>query len=200
MRISIESELPINFQDPHDIVKPMTAKIFARDDDDEEVQVGQICGEIVFMGLLEEYGHRVIDIFDVHAMTDIYSNLFDGEGEWLPELNLNDSIERIVLIHGIFLAPSLAASHCDLFLRIFAYFEYTTLFGLWKTAGAISHQDLIRLGFAKLASTKMYMRHNALRSCPPSRDQPLLFVEPTKADEDWVKSRVANHHFTLDGD
>lgn len=200
MRISIESDLPIDFYDPNDMVKPMVIKIFVRDDSDEEIQVGQICGVTIFMHILEEYEQRVIDVFDANAMSDIYLDLFDENGDWLPELSITDSTERIVILHGIFLAPSLATCHCDLFLRLFANFEFTTLFGLWKIGGAVSHQDLIRLGFAKLASTKMYLRHNALRSCELDPAEPWLFVKATKADEDWVKTQVANHAFTLDGD
>lgn len=192
MRITVETSIPIDYDNPESFIEPVLLKVYALGDNDHEWLVGQLYADMIFVGLAENYGHRLIDVFDCDEWVMVYSAFFNTNEEWRPELTFEDPIDRVLVFYQVFLAPCTAAFHREIFHRIFQYLDFLTLIGLWNVKDVISTSDLISLGFAKLSKNDMVVKHNALES-PFSNEKPASdfpYFNARESDEAWVKEKV----------
>ncbi len=194
MRITLEATIPIDHDDPESFIEPVLLKVYASDDNGDEWLVGQLYADMIFVGLAENHGHRLIDVFDCDEWVMVYSAFFNDREEWRPELTFEDPIDRVLIFYRVFLAPCTTAFHREIFQRVFQYLDFLTLIGIWNVQDAISTSDLISLGFAKLSKNDMVVKHNALKS-PFDDEKPhpdFPYFDANESDEAWVNDKVSS--------
>lgn len=199
MRITETTSIITNRFDPIEMVQPIVIKIYACDDNGGEYQVGQLVGDAIHILQANESGHRMIDVLDSHGWEIIYNQLFTTKGVLRNELNFEFPIERFLLIYGIVLSPCLASVHCEVLEAIFESHPFQTLIGLSEVGDLISNDDLVALGFAKLARSEVLLRDNSLRS-PFRQASSLEFfpaLNPTLEDEEYVLQKASEYDVDL---
>ena len=122
--------------------------------------------------------------------------LFDEQGEFQSELNLEDYADTLIFIWKAVVHPRLCPYLQGVIATIGAMFSEATVVAMWHSTTNLTDPELASLGFRRIAGSGLIYRHSALRSDfvdanPIGMDVPLPF-EAEEADAEWVLAEWKN--------
>jgi len=196
--ISCQFETPIGRSDYSDYVRALQLDISGCDADGNRILLGKIAADQVLVGDAQVDGMSLFDVCDEDSqgLHDAYVALFDENGEFQSELNLDDHADTLIFIWRAVVHPRLLPYLQGVLATIGSLFSEATVVAMWHSTTGLSDAELATLGFRRIAGVGLIYRHSALRSDftdtnPTGMDVPLEF-EAEELDAEWVLARWKN--------
>ena len=119
--------------------------------------------------------------------------LFDDNGEFQSELNLDDHADTLIFIWRAVIHSRLLPYLQGVIATIGSLFSEATVVAMWQSTTGLSDAELASLGFRRIAGSGLIYRHTALRSDftnehPTGLDVPVEF-EAEESDAEWVLAK-----------
>jgi len=193
--VSCQFETPIGRSDYSDYVRALQLDISGCDADGNRILLGRIAADQVLVGDAQIEGLTLFDVCDQDSqgLHDAYVALFDENGEFQSELNLENHVDTLIFIWTAVVHPRLLPYLQGVIATIGSLFSEASVVAMWHTTTGLTDAELASLGFRRIAGSVLIYRHSALRSDftdehPKGLDVPLEF-EPAESDAEWVLAR-----------
>jgi hypothetical protein len=127
---------------------------------------------------------------DSQGLHEAYVALFDPDGEFQSELNLDDFADTLIFIWKAVLHPRLHPYVPGVIATIGSLFSEATVVAMWHDTTGLADIELASLGFRRIAGSELIYRHSARKSDfseehSTGMDVPLDF-EAEESDAKWV--------------
>jgi hypothetical protein len=124
--------------------------------------------------------------------------LFDEQGEFQPELNIDEPTDSLIFIWRAVLHSRLRPYLQGVIDTIGTLFGNEIVLAMWHGTTDLSDAELASLGFRRIAGSELIYRHSALRSDftdehPCGMDVPLEF-EAEESDAEWLLAEWKKDH------
>ncbi|MDA1014665.1 MAG: hypothetical protein O3A00_09470 [Planctomycetota bacterium] len=190
--VSCEFETPIGRSDYSDYVRSLRLDVSGCDDDGNRILLGRIAADQVLVGDAQAEGMPLFDVCDQDSggLHETYVALFDEQGEFQPELDIEDPADSLIFVWRAVLHSRLRPYLQGVIETIGTLFGNHCVLGMWHRTTDLSDTELATLGFRRIAGSKLIYRLSALRSDftddhPCGMEVPLEF-EAKKSDAAWV--------------
>ena len=196
--VSCQFETPIGRSDYSDYVRSLQLDISGCDADGNRILLGKISADQVLVGDAQVDGMTLFDVCDQDSqgLHEAYVALFDENGEFQSELNLDDHADTLIFIWRAVVHPRLLPYLPGVLATIGSLFSEATVVAMWHSTTRLSDAELAALGFRRIAGSGLIYRHSALKSDftdehPTGMDVPLEF-ETEASDAKWVLAKWKN--------
>ena len=196
--VSCQFETPIGRSDYSDYVRSLQLDISGCDADGNRILLGKISADQVLVGDAQVDGMTLFDVCDQDSqgLHEAYVALFDENGEFQSELNLDDHADTLIFIWRAVVHPRLLPYLPGVLATIGSLFSEATVVAMWHSTTRLSDAELAALGFRRIAGSGLIYRHSALKSDftdehPTGMDVPLEF-EAEESDAEWVLAKWKN--------
>ena len=193
--VSCQFETPIGRSDYSDYVRALQLDISGCDADGNRVLLGRIAADQVLVGDAQVDGMTLFDVCDQDSqgLHEAYVALFDENGEFQSELNLDDHADTQIFIWRAVVHPRLLPYLPGVLATIGSLFSEATVVAMWHDTTGLSDTELASLSFRRIAGSELIYRHSALKSDftdehPTGMDVPLEF-EAEESDAEWVLAK-----------
>jgi hypothetical protein len=190
--VTCEFETPIGRSDHSDYVRSLRLDVSGCDDVGNRILLGRIAADQVLVGDAQTEGMRLFDVCDQDSqgLHETYVALFDEQGEFQSELNIDEPADSLIFVWRAVLHSRLRPYRQGVIDTIGTLFGNECVLAMWHGTTELSDAELASLGFRRIAGSALIYRHLALRSdfsdehsC--GMDVPLKF-EAEESDEEWV--------------
>lgn len=193
--VSCQFETPIGRSDYSDYVRVLKIDIFGCDAVGERILLGRIAADQVLVGDARTEDMSLFDVCDQDSqgLHNAYVALFDEQGEFQPELEVEDFTDHFIFVWRAVLHSRLSPYLQGIIDTIGTMFGSECVLGMWHQTTDLSDAELSQLGFRRIAGSNLIYRHSALKSDfsnehPSGMDVPFDF-EAEQSDEEWVLAK-----------
>lgn len=193
--VSCQFETPIGRSDYSDYVRALQLDISGCDAEGDRVLLGKISADQVLVGDAQVDGMPLFDVCDQDSqgLHEAYVALFDANGEFQSELNLDDHADTLIFIWRAVVHSRLMPYLQGVIATIGSMFSEATVVAMWHTTTGLSDAELAALGFRRIAGSGLIYRHSALKSDftdehPTGMDVPIEF-EAEESDAEWLLAK-----------
>jgi len=190
--VTCEFETPIGRSDYSDYVRSLRLDVSGCDDVGNRILLGRIAADQVLVGDAQTEGMPLFDVCDQDSqgLHETYVALFDEQGEFQSELNIDEPVDSLIFVWRAVLHSRLRPYLQGVIDTIGTLFGNETVLAMWHGTTDLSDTELASLGFRRIAGSELIYRHSALRSDfsdehPCGMDVPLDF-EAEESDAEWV--------------
>lgn len=190
--VSCQFETPIGRSDYSDYVRTLQLDISGCDADGNRILLGKIAADQVLISDALVQGMPLFDVCDQDSqgLHEAYVALFDTEGEFQSELDLDDYADTLIFVWRAVLHSRVRPYIQGVIATIGSLFSQATVLAMWHGTTDLSDAELASLGFRRISGSELIYRHSALRSDfsnehPAGMDVP-LDLDPEESDEEWV--------------
>jgi len=177
-------------QDPEDFVREVEVDVKSYDEFCVyEFTIGRFAFKQVLWTEIEDSDWTKDDVLDSDSqeLIDIYDAMFGPDGDFIPELRLNEPTECIVVLDRVVLHPEIVECEQHLLNAALELFTYASLVVAWRPLLKMSDRELAQIGFKKLAGSSLVFRHSCLKNeyqsmFPRGFDDS---VDATEDHEEW---------------
>ena len=192
IHITCEFETPIGRSDYSDYVRSLRLDVSGCDDVGNRILLGRIAADQILVGDAQTEGMPLFDVCDQDSqgLHETYVALFDEQGEFQPELNIDEPVDSLIFVWRAVLHSRLRPYLQGVIDTIGTLFSNETVLAMWHGTTDLSDAELASLGFRRIAGSELIYRHSALRSDftdkhPCGMDVPLEF-EAEESDAEWL--------------
>ena len=153
---------------------------------------GKIAADQVMVGDAQVDGVSLFAVCDEDSqgLHDAYVALFDDQGEFQSELNLEDYADTLIFVWRAVVHPRLSPYLQGVIATIGTMFSEATVMAMWHSVTGLTDPELASLGFRRIAGSGLIYRHSALKSeftdhNPTGMHIPLEF-RAEESDAEWV--------------
>jgi hypothetical protein len=190
--VTCEFETPIGRSDYSDYVRSLRLDVSGCDDVGNRILLGRIAADQVLVGDAQTEGMPLFDVCDQDSqgLHETYVALFDEQGEFQPELEIDEITDHFIFVWKAVLHSRLRPYLQGVIDTIGTMFGNECVVAMWHRTTELSDAELASLGFGQIAGSNLIYRHSALRSDyseehPCGMDVPVEF-EAEESDEEWV--------------
>ena len=190
--VSCQFETPLGRSDYSDYVRALRLDVSGCDADGNRILLGRIAADQVLIGDPQGHGMPLFDVCDQDSqgLYEAYEALFDDEGEFQPELNIDEPADSLIFVWRAVLNACLRPYLQGVIDTIGTLFGNETVLAMWYQTTGLTDAELASLGFRRIAGSGLIYRHSALRvdfsdEHPTGMDVPLDF-EADESDAEWV--------------
>lgn len=190
--VTCEFETPIGRSDYSDYVRALRLDVSGCDDVGNRILLGRIAADQVLVGDAQTEGMPLFDVCDQDSqgLHETYVALFDEQGEFQSELNIDEPTDSLIFVWRAVLHSRLRPYLQGVIDTIGTLSGNETVLAMWHGTTDLSDAELASLGFRRIAGSELIYRHSALRSDftdehPCGMDVPLDF-EAEESDSEWV--------------
>ena len=190
--VTCEFESPIGRSDYSDYVRSLRIDVSGCDAVGDRILLGRIAADQVLVGDAQVAGLPLFDVCDQDSqgLHETYVALFDEQGEFQPELNIDEPADSLIFVWRAVLHSRLRPYLQGVIDTIGTLFGNECVLAMWHPTTDLSDAELASLGFRRIAGSALIYRHSALRSDftdehPYGMDVPLEF-EAEESDAEWV--------------
>ncbi len=193
--VSCQFETPIGRSDYSDYVRSLQLDISGCDADGNRILLGKMAADQVLVADAQVEGMTLFDVCDQDSqgLHDAYVALFDENGEFQSELNLEDHADTLIFIWRAVVHPRLLPYLPGVLATIGSLFSEATVVAMWHSTTGLPDAELASLGFHRIAGSGLIYRHSAPKSDftdehPTGMEVPLEF-EAEESDAEWVLAK-----------
>lgn len=161
--VSCQFETPIGRSDYSDYVRALQLDISGCDAEGDRVLLGRISADQILVSDAQVEGMPLFDVCDQDSqgLHEAYVALFDANGEFQSELNIEDHVDTMIFIWSAVVHTRLRPYLQGVVATIGSMFNKATVVAMCHSTIGLSDAELAALGFRRIAGSGLIYRHSA---------------------------------------